>query len=773
MAPPPPSDLPRRVRLSPAIAAALLVLAVAAAWAGSLAAPFEFDDHASILDNATIRQLWPADWLRPPATAGETVSGRPVLNLSFALNHAAGGLDVRGYRAANVLLHGLAALLLFGVARRTLIAADRRGAAAVEPAAADIAAVHPPRRRASGAPARLDDASDRRATASAFIIALLWAVHPLQTAAVTYVVQRAEALAALFGLLALYGFVRGVEASTPSPRRAERRGEHAEDGESHRRAAARGWFALAIAACLLGVGTKEIIAAAPVIILLYDRTFAAGSFRAAWRARGWVHAILFATWLPLLALVIANHGRGGSAGLDAAAPVGRYALTQAEAIVRYVRLAVWPAGQVFDYGVPLARGFGDVWLPALLLAAGLGATVRALVRNRPAGWLGAVFFLALAPSSSVVPIATQTIAEHRMYLPLAALVALACIGARGMLRRLRAPGWAGAAAALVVAAALAGATVARNAVYASELSLWCDTVAKRPDNARAHHNLGRALEAAGRTDEAMLEFERTIALQPNHAYAHFGLGTALMKRDRLPEAAEQFRAALAADPRYVSARINLGEVLARLGQTEAALAEYRAALALDPAAVDAKLDLAALLIDAGDAEEAVARLREVVAAAPALVLGRYHLGRALEKTGDVTAAEAAYREAVRLDPAFVPGQVALGNRLAQRGEAAEAERCYREAIRLDPRAVAAHFGRGNLLAKQQQFEPAMAEYRAVLSIQPDHLQARNNLGNCQLVTGRWAEAVATYEDVLRRDPGDTAVQRNLALARELARSGHP
>lgn len=771
MAPPPPSDLPRRFR--PAFASTLLVLAVAAVWAGSLSAPFEFDDHASILDNTTLRQLWPAAWLRPPATAGETVSGRPVLNLSLALNYAAGGLDVRGYRATNIGLHGLAALVLFGIARRTLLAAQRRRTAGVNLSPT----VTPPARRSHGQAAGIaapgDDASDGRATGCALVLALLWAVHPLQTAAVTYVVQRAEVLAALFSLTALYAFIRGVEASAATVDVAAPRGRSTRGGESARRRGGRGWFAVAVAACLIGVGAKETIAVAPLIILLYDRAFAAGSFRAAWRARGGVHAALFATWLPLLALVIANHGRGGSAGLGAAVPVGRYALTQIEAIVRYVRLAVWPAGQVFDYGVPFVSGVGEVWLQAVLLAAGLAATAWALMRNRPAGWLGAVFFLALAPSSSVVPVATQTMAEHRMYLPLAALGALAGLGVAEALRRRSVPRWAGVGVALAVAIAWAAATVARNAVYASELSLWSDTVAKRPDNARAHHNLGRALEVAGRTDEAMVEFGRAIALQPNHVYAHFGLGTALMRRGRLAEAADHFRAALAADPRYASAHVNLGEVLGRLGQTDAAMEEYRAALALEPAAVDAKIDLAALLIDTGGADEAVALLRDAVAAEPALVLARYHLGRALEKMGDGMAAEAAFREAVRLDPRFVPAQVALGNRRAQQGDAAEAERCYREALRLDPRSVAARFGLGNLLAKGQQFEAAMAEYRAALAIEPDHLQARNNLGNCQLVTRRWAEAVATYEEVLRRDPSDAAVQRNLALARELWRGGHP
>lgn len=694
-----PSDpSTRRLRtVSSAVTALVIFAAVALAWSNSLSVPFHFDDHASILDNASIRRLWPPDWLRPPATAGETVSGRPVLNFTFAVNHALGGLDPRGYHLLNLLIHAGAALTLWGILRRT---------------------------PAAGGPG------------VALAAALLWSVHPVQTAAVTYVAQRAESLAGLFSLLTLYGFIRGAAG------------------------AGRGWFVVATVCCLLGAGTKETAAVVPLIVLLYDRAFLTGGFGAAWRARGRVHAALLATWLPLTLLVWVNHARGGSAGTGTIG-AGTYLLTQCDAIVRYLGLTFWPAGQVFDYGAPVIADFGTVAPQFLLLAALAAGSLWLLRRNRPAGFAGACFFLLLAPSSSIMPVGTQTMAEHRMYLALAVPVVLvtAVVGSRG---HGRAAVWVGAAGVI----ALGAATFARNRVYRSELTLWQDTVARRPDNPRAHHNLGLALEGAGRPEEAAAEFRRTLALQPNHAFAHFALGKAALLAGRWSEAADGFGAALTADPRYVDARVNLARALTQLGRKDEALTQYRQALADEPGAADIRISLAELLVQTGSVREGETLLREALAIAPGLPEAHYQLGLALAKSGG--AAEGEFQHAVRLKPTFAAAHLALGNARAGRGDLPGADASYQEALRVEPGLAEAHFARGNLRARQQRFAEAIDAYRETLILDPAHIRARANLGNCQLVTGRIEEAIATYEQVLQARPDDTVVRQNLELAREQA-----
>lgn len=257
----------RESRLAVLLLCAAIVGATAAAYWRGLGGPFLYDDVDSILGNATLRHLSSA--LRPPP--GLTVSGRPVLNLSFALNYAVSGTAVWSYHALNMAIHACGALLLLGLVRRTLVSLPHGAPRAAGPAG------------------------------MAFAIALVWALHPLQTESVAYVVQRAESLMGFFYLLTLYAFVRWMEPG---------RGSGA-------------WAGISVAACLLGMGTKEVMATAPLMVFLYDRTFVAGSFREAWRARKALYLSYAACWLPLAYLVGGTGGRGVRRDSAPAFPGGR------------------------------------------------------------------------------------------------------------------------------------------------------------------------------------------------------------------------------------------------------------------------------------------------------------------------------------------------------------------------------------------------------------------------------------------------------------------
>jgi len=698
------------------LAPLLLAVAIALAWSNALRTPFVLDDHESIQGNATLADFGSFHWLRPPSTGGETVSGRPFLNFSLAVDRALWGPAAPGFHVTNILIHLCAALLLWGLVRRTLATASGY--------------------------------SPRAAAWLAFAATLPWALHPLQTGAVTYLSQRAESLAALLVLLTLWCFLRSVQSANRSGL----------------------WFAGSLFACLAAVGTKETAAAAPLLVLLYDRAFLSGDFAGAWRIRGRRHLLLMACWLPLAALVWANHGRGGSAGLGSEIGSLDYLLIQCRAIPHYLSLLLVPVGLVFDHGIVASPGFAAVLPGLLLLVLLLGASLWALGNNRAAGFLGAAFFILLAPSSSFVPVATQTVAEHRLYLPSSAIFLLLGVvliprfgGERS--QRIVVP------AALLVAAVLGVLTWQRNEVHGSVLRLWQDTVSKAPDNARAHNNLGQALMAEGRGAEAMPEFERAIALQPNHAFAHFNLGTLLLGQRRYAEASTHLDAALQADPNYLNARVNLAQALTGLGRDNEAMQQYWAALAQDPSALDASLNLGALLVGQGRAREGAERLRAVIAADASLPEAHYHLGLALERLSDLSGAEACLREALRLRPTFAPAHLALGKLRLRQGNLAGAESEAREALRLEPGLAEAHYTLGNLLARQQRFEAALPEFLESLRLDPAHVPCRNNLGNCYLVLGRLREAISAYEESLRLKPGDASVQGNLDLAREALRSG--
>ena len=216
-----------------------------------------------------------------------------------------------------------------------------------------------------------------------------------------------------------------------------------------------------------------------------------------------------------------------------------YALTQCQAIVRYLGLSVWPQSLVFDYGKEVVTNFTTVWPQASFLLLLLGATAYATVRQPKLGFAGCWFFGILAPSSSVIPLTTQTMAEHRMYLPLIAVVAMAVVGLFAKANKN-----AGLALVVFLAGLLGWRTTQRNEVYRSEVSLWGDTVSKRPTNARAHNHLGNALDSAGRRSEALASYDRSLQLKPDYAMAYYNKAESLLKMGQAAAAIELFDRAL-------------------------------------------------------------------------------------------------------------------------------------------------------------------------------------------------------------------------------------
>ena len=547
--------------------AALIVAAGAWAYSNSLGGVFVLDDVRAIVRNTTIRTLWPLSVpLSPPSES--TVSGRPVANLSFALSAAlaaerpaAAGtaglvpgqlaaLDPAPFHAGNLLVHLAAALALFGVVRRTLLSP------------------------------RLRDRFEAAAPALALAAALLWVVHPLHTSAVTYIVQRVESLMGLFYLLTMYCAIRA----------------------SHGRR--QGWWAAAaVVSCAAGMGTKETMVTAPLMVALWDYLFGGSEEGRPAEIRWRLVGALAATWL-LLAFLVSREFRGPSVDLSPGT-IWLYLRTQAEVVAHYLRLAFYPSPLVFLYDWPLVPApIWMAWQAALLTALVVLTAVG--IRNRyPAAFLGAWFFLILAPSSSVLPIVTEVAAEHRMYLPLAALVAAVVIGIHlGVTRfmgQTRAAAGVAAVALIAAAGTLGAVTFARNAVYASAEGLWADTVAKRPEDPRPRVAYGEALARAGRVSEAETQLWRAVELAPGSPTARVRLGSVLAQRSRYEQAAAEFNAALALRPGDADAHRFLGEIYAIQRQDRLAVQHFSAALAAVPGDAMIMGRLASILANSHDA----------------------------------------------------------------------------------------------------------------------------------------------------------------------------
>ena len=665
------------------VSAGVLILAVLAAYWNSLRVPFVFDDQAAIVANPEIRSF--ADALLP-VPDGRPVSGRPLVSLSLAFNYAWSGLDPWSYHVVNLVIHTLAGLVLCALVRRTLA---RTG------------------RTLTGDRAEMRRSSPFREWVP-LVVALLWVLHPLQTGAVTYVVQRAESLMGLCYLLALYFFARGAESARPA-----------------------GWFCAAVAACASGMNAKEVLVSAPLMILLYDRTFFAGSFSSAWRLRQKLYLGLAASWGVLFLLLLHSRDRGGTAGFGVGVSSWDYLLTQCEALVLYVRLSVWPVPLVFDRGTHLVADFLEV-LPQALLILGALIALGVALKHRPHwGFLGACFFVILAPTSSVIPVASQTVAEHRMYLPLAAIIVAMVCWVQSRAGRW----WLPVFLALGVAAG--ACTHQRNRDYRSELALWEDTVRKAPQNARAHSNLGSIFLEAGRVDEAIQALMEAERLDPRAPEIHANLCIAYVRLGRHVEAVEQGEIAVRLAPEQVDARVNLARALSGLGRVDEAVKQLEAALSLQPGGFELHVMLADLLAQAGRATGAIAH----------------------------------YQAALRLDDQSAETHRKLAMIFLRAGEMAGARRHGAEVVRLNPGQKEALFFWGNVCATSEDFPRAIQAYREALQIDAGYVAARNNLANGLLVTGQVDQAVAEYREVLKSRPDDRSVRENLERALALQKAG--
>lgn len=600
------ADPPRRPwRLS-----AILCAAIVLAYANTFTVPFVFDDVAAVTRNPSLASFVSA--LFPPP--GLSVSGRPLVNLSLALNHFLSGESVWSYHALNLGLHVLNALLLFTVLRTTFRL---------------LAPASPTSPRPTTAPPPAPDPDF-----AAFAAATLWALHPLQTAAVTYVMQRSELLVTCCYLATLTAFARAglchpLDDKIPQFPEGTEISCHLMD-DNLRPRFERAWLAISATACLLGMGCKEVMVTAPLAVLLYDRMFLSPSFFAALRARPRYYACLAASWLALAGLLLGTDNRGASAGFHAGVAWGDYALTQAFALALYLRLAAWPSPLVFDYGTALVTTPAALLLPGTLVIALLGGTLLALRRRPALGFAGALFLLLLAPTTSVVPIATQTIAEHRVYLALALPFAVAAFS----LLRGRPP--PARLAVVTLALVLGVATYARNTAYRSAVALWTDTVAKCPANARAHYNLAVALLVPGVArdpERAIAEFHAALRLEPAHPLAPGKLGATLLEVGRFAEAVAPLTSALRQQPANATLHYQLAGALLATGRLADAASHLAETLRLNPAHAAAHYNYARALTDLGRYEEALSHFETAARLDPTDASARTNAARLRDTLG--------------------------------------------------------------------------------------------------------------------------------------------
>lgn len=594
------------------MAPALLLVLLIIVYGPALNSPFIFDDYGSVTSNESIVSMWPLVGsgkpgpLNPPPLI--PTSGRPLVNLSFAINYAFGGLNPWGYHFANLILHWCAAVLAWAILRHTL---------------------------------RLPFFHERYVQAAnwlALAAASLWAIHPLGTEAVNYVTQRTELMMALFFLATLYCSLR-YWAATAATSNSTKDDQHEVVRATRYRTL---WLTLATAACLCGMASKEVMIVAPLMVFLFDRTFVAGTLKKALRGSWPLYLSLTATSVLLIALML-HSPHSDSAGFGLGVPAYEWWLTQTKVFFMYMKLMVWPWPLLIHYEFPYLTSISTAW-PYVAALIGVGVTTLVLlVRNRPLGYLGTWVFAILSPTF-VVPVVTEMAAERRMYLALLAFCVLFVVGGYElvlkMLRRQqparvdldsRQSSLLFGLPMVALVCMLCLVSSSRLAAYDNELNLWLEVLKRQPNNAIAHHNIAAFMERRGDDDAALNEYREAVRLAPTSPHSHYQLAVLLNKKGEYKEAAIHFADAIHNLPKpNATMQNNLAVALYMAGQNDAAIDAYHAALEIDPNYWLAYRNLGTALAKAGKFQDAIAAFEAAIRLNPQAIemyndLARAHL----------------------------------------------------------------------------------------------------------------------------------------------------
>jgi Flp pilus assembly protein TadD len=648
------------------------------AYANTFHVPFQFDDYGNISENPVVQRI--GNFIG--SAQGFHYNPRRFIGyLTFALNYALGGLDVVGYHIVNIAIHITTAFLIYLMVMLTF---------------------RTPYFRDGGR--WTTDAGEHDPSASGHLIALfsalLFVAHPVQTEAVTYIVQRLTSLAALFYLLSIVLYLEArliAEKAKAGERGFTGTGLPEETGAAAFRLSSGhtthvllsvAFFALSFLSAVLAMLTKEISFTLPIMIVLYEFTF----FKSPLRRKLFflLPAVVTIVIIPLSILGV--HKPLGEIISDlsmktrvqSSLPRWDYLLTELKVVTVYIRLLFFPVNQNLDYDYPVAHSLTEapVLLSLLFLAAVFGMAVYFFRRSgeaarrrglqagdrqgdmsddsrftlrllRLAGFGIFWFFIALSVESSLIPIA-DVMFEHRVYLPSAgAFLAITSVVYIALTKAFHEKQTAARIFTVffsTVTIVLCMATLERNAVWRSELSLWTDVVKKSPANARAYNNIGYFFLEQGRTGEALGYFRRAIRLSPGYADAQDNAGVALYEEGLFDDAMEQFMRAVFLMPGVSEFHHNLGLAYVQKGRLDEALAEFGTALKLSPGNPEIYNDMGVIYRRQGDIGKAVESFRRALKLNPNDAGAHYNLGLAYKSMGLQEKAAEHLNRAHLLDP---------------------------------------------------------------------------------------------------------------------------
>lgn len=614
----------------PACHLLLIIILGIIGYSNTLNAPFILDDVRNIVENPVIKNI---DFYISPSKAKvytglaeyPMLVNRYVGSLTFALNYKINGLDVTGYHAANLLIHLINSLLVYRLIQlliSTLSSEAGRG--------------------------KHSDA--KHASTIALFSSLLFVSHPIQTQAVTYIVQRFASLATLFYLLATIMYIKARLAFNNKSK---------EDGW-RKNVRWICYYSMAFAVTVFAMKTKETAFTLPVMIIVCELLFLSGEVKS--RILSATPFVLTMFIIPASLLFVADlNGSVGNA-TRLATDMSRldYLLTEFRVIISYIRLILFPVGQNLDHDYPIYITIFDfelflalmslmiIWFTVIYTFKRYKNTIPLIkVIFFGAAW----FFVTLSVESSIIPI-KDVIFEHRLYLPsVGFFLVISCLAVM-VIERCRQE-WAKKTiffSVIIISLVLTGTTYARNYVWSSEVSLWQDVVEKSPKKPRGYIQLTSFYNSRGRFDETASLSKRAILLNPPSFEIHNNLGTAFFMLGRTNEAIKEYTTALRINPDSAITQNNLGLALVRLGQLDEAVKAFETATRIKSDFAMAYNNLGMIFDKLGRTNEAINEFRTAIQIEPDSAQFHNNLGMVLGKEGLINEAIREFKTALRLNP---------------------------------------------------------------------------------------------------------------------------
>lgn len=667
-------------RSSPAygvfLPALALLVCTLVAYLPATQADFIWDDDAYVTENRTLRSA--AGLGRIWFQVGAVPQYYPLVHSTFWLEYRLWGLHPMGYHLVNILLHALAAMLLWHLLRRFL-------------------------------------------PAGAWMTAALFALHPVHVESVAWITERKNVLSGVFYLAALLSYlcfdaVRGDRLS-----------------ETRERRPAWGLYGLALllfAAALLSKSTAATLPAALLVILWWKHR------TAPWRQLPWL-APFFAMGIGMGALTVwVERSVVGATGADFDLSWGESWLVAGRALWFYAAKLAWPHPLIFIY--PRWQIDTGVWWQHLFPAAALAVLVGlwCLRKRLGRGPAAAVLLFAgtLFPALgfiAVYPMRFSFVADHFQYL---ASIGLLVLGVSMAVRLLR--GTRAVAVGALVLLVLGGMTWSQARTYHDLETLWRHTLSKNPQAWLAHNNLGTVLVARGELEEAIDAFSSALEVKPDYAMAYFNRGTSHNSLGHAEQALQDFHRAIEMDPQNAESFVNRALLLQARGDLSSALRDYHRAVEIAPWSHAAHNNLGTLYQARGEYDLAMEEYDTALLLKEAYEKAWTNRGGLQLARGDYGAAVTDLTRALELLPRAAALHRLRGQAHGNLGNYEKSVADFSGALELEPADADAHFYRGLGQAKLGLHEQAIVDYTQSLRLRPDEAQVLYNRALAYVEIGR-------------------------------------